>query len=727
MRIWIDAQLPPSIANWINQRYKNVEAKAVRELGLRDALDPEIFEEALCHRQVAKIFLAVLLVIILSPLSIYAQVSPDTLLSYRLDSLVVESVRLRISSANAPLSLETKTRSLREITGSAPTSLASITQHLAGVWVSDRNIASLGERIIIRGVGWRSPWGVRGIQVVLNGIPITVADGSSVTNIIDPAFVTHVELIRGPAGSYWGNSSGGVLYFSTLPNYNKNNHFLLRLYGGSYNSRKVDFRFYKKFAGHRLSAYSSYAYSGGYRQYNASKILRSGVMGSITFSDQSHLEYRGAFAWKPLANYPGSLTARQVKENPQQADQENIATQSGEQATQAQAGFSYYRSTPAGLLTLTAYGIHRDVSNPLPFAIITVNRWAGGFRGSLDKTIHNWDFKIGGEIKFQRDDRVEYENNSGNRGAPTVNQTEKVSNQALFATIKYAPGDFSILGSLRYDRLSFSAYSPAGARIGKRVFHAISPSVGVSYHPGSFTMYSNVSTSFQAPTTSELGNRPGNNPGFNPNLKPENTISLEIGSRGWAFNHFLEYDISLYQMWIRDLLLPYQLKPNGPIYYRNSGKTRHKGINILSAIHPLRNFSFQVAYSLANAKFVKARTLSGEPLKGKFIPGIAEHRVSATLQWLPKPFWLELQGQFVSSYPINNLNTAYNDRYFTVDFKFSYKKIFKNSGVIVTPFININNIFDTQYSGSVVVNASGGDYYLPAPGRNWQTGITFKF
>src|SRR5699024_3194578 len=141
-------------------------------------------------------------------------------------------------------------------------------------------------------------------------------------------------------------------------------------------------------------------------------------------------------------------------------------------------------------------------------AIVTVNRWAGGVRGALDKRIQDWDLKVGGEIKFQNDDRIEYENNSGDRGAPNVDQLEKVSNQALFATANYTPGDFSVLGSLRYDRIVFSANLSDGAQIGERAFHAVSPSVGISYHPGAFTLYSNLSTSFQAPTTSELGNRP---------------------------------------------------------------------------------------------------------------------------------------------------------------------------------------------------------------------------
>src|SRR5699024_9199659 len=120
--------------------------------------------------------------------------------------------------------------------------------------------------------------------------------------------------------------------------------------------------------------------------------------------------------------------------------------------------------------------------------------------------------------------------------------------------------------------------------------------------------------------------------------------------------------------------------------YHNSGKTRHNGINILAIVHLRRNLSFQTAYSLTNAKFVKAQTLDGKSLKGKSIPGVAKHRLSASLQWLPHLFWIELQGQFVSSYPVNNLNTAYNGCYFTVDFKLSYKEVFNHSGVKMTPF-----------------------------------------
>jgi len=45
MKIWVNAQLPPAIANWISENF-NVEAVAVRELNLREATDLEIFAAA---------------------------------------------------------------------------------------------------------------------------------------------------------------------------------------------------------------------------------------------------------------------------------------------------------------------------------------------------------------------------------------------------------------------------------------------------------------------------------------------------------------------------------------------------------------------------------------------------------------------------------------------------------------------------------------------------------
>ena len=44
--IWIDAQLSPALAAWINRNYEEIEAQSVRAVGLRDAGDEEIYRAA---------------------------------------------------------------------------------------------------------------------------------------------------------------------------------------------------------------------------------------------------------------------------------------------------------------------------------------------------------------------------------------------------------------------------------------------------------------------------------------------------------------------------------------------------------------------------------------------------------------------------------------------------------------------------------------------------------
>jgi predicted nuclease of predicted toxin-antitoxin system len=45
MKLWIDAQLPPTLASWVTNNF-GIEALSLRDVGLRDAKDIEIFEAA---------------------------------------------------------------------------------------------------------------------------------------------------------------------------------------------------------------------------------------------------------------------------------------------------------------------------------------------------------------------------------------------------------------------------------------------------------------------------------------------------------------------------------------------------------------------------------------------------------------------------------------------------------------------------------------------------------
>src|SRR5699024_3770629 len=162
--------------------------------------------------------------------------------------------------------------------------------------------------------------------------------------------------------------------------------------------------------------------------------------------------------------------------NPTKASDYFINAGSGKNMNQEQAGLSYILETSAGILNVSGYGTHRDVTNPLPFGIITVNRWAGGLRATLDKQFNKFELQGGAETKLQLDDIVEYENigedGEAQRGAITVNQIEQVLNQALFVNGTYRLGKINLMSGLRYDRLTFSADAPSNQQTGEQIGRA---------------------------------------------------------------------------------------------------------------------------------------------------------------------------------------------------------------------------------------------------------------
>ncbi len=83
--------------------------------------------------------------------------------------------------------------------------------NLPGVVVSNRYNFSLDQRISIRGFGSRSNFGVRGVKILLDGIPQTLPDGQSQLTNVDFANLGRAEVLRGASSSLYGNASGGVI------------------------------------------------------------------------------------------------------------------------------------------------------------------------------------------------------------------------------------------------------------------------------------------------------------------------------------------------------------------------------------------------------------------------------------------------------------------------------------------------------------------------------------
>jgi iron complex outermembrane receptor protein len=275
--------------------------------------------------------------------------------------------------------------------------------------------------------------------------------------------------------------------------------------------------------------------------------------------------------------------------------------------------------------------------------------------------------------------------------------------------------------------------------------HNFSHSIGLSFRPfHHLTLYSNYSTSFQTPTTTELSNNPSGIGGFNKELKPENTSAFEAGIRGIFKVCNLFYNLSLYHYNVKDMLIPYQIGSinSDEVFYRNAGEAINDGIDLLLIWQLLTNLSSKLSYSHMNFRFsnYNVEVLNNDILEyfqlgGKKIPGISpdvlalgvnyQHPAGLTLDfsltWNGSYFTNDFNGPPIGSN--ENFNNFINESFLTADFKLNYNV---NIGhFIANSFFGVNNLFNRKYYGSIVPNAIGNRYFEPSSMRNWYFGLKF--
>ncbi|HEX8298360.1 MAG TPA: TonB-dependent receptor [Rubricoccaceae bacterium] len=641
----------------------------------------------------------------------------------------VEAARSSVTLATAAFSVAVVERTPAERAAAAAGGLDVALRRVPGLTVTGRENPSQGERLVIRGLGARSAFGVRGVQVVLDGVPLTLADGQAVLGIVDPALVRRAEIVRGPASALWGNGSGGVLFLDTLPEVGAA-FATAEATGGAFGLRRLTAEAAAPVGRHRIGLAVSTVEARGYRDYASFATTRARAFGDLRLGRQARLRLTAALEDAPHLDNPGALTADELAADPRQAEARTVETASGKASRQGQAAATLRADTRLAAVTATVYGVARDLDNPLPFAYVAVDRLAGGTRLSADRMLGPVALGLGIDTAVQRDQRSNRTNESGEAGMDLLlDQVETVRTAAGFVRLGLDLGPFGIPGAaldaaLRADRIRFTAADRLladGDQSGSRTLAAVSPQLGIRFRRGAATAYASVSTAFDTPTTTELVNRPDGGGGFNPDVGPQRTLGAEVGVRGLAGR--VLYDVAVYAIGVRDGLAPAD-GADGRTFYTNRARIGHRGAEGAAEWQPAPWARLAVVYTWTRLRFgAGVDAADGTSVQGRAVPGVAEHRIAARA-------FVSRGGAFVAPEIVagsglfaDDLNTVRTPASVVLDVVGGHAGV-RAGQAMVRPFVRIGNVFDGRAVVSVVANARGGRFFEPPAGRSVQAGVS---
>lgn len=660
--------------------------------------------------------------------------APDTAPPVPLPELTVTVLRTPIGVGEAPAAVDAVRRPAAE-RARPGLGLDEAFRGTAGVQVDNRYNFALGNRLSVRGFGARSQFGVRGVRVVIDGIPATLPDGQTTLDHVDPSEIGRVEVVRGPSSSLYGNAAGGVVQLESLPPPSvpfrqefgalSGSDGLLRLSGTtSGRAGRSSYRFTVTRLGY-----------DGYREYASSEnAYLNGHFGYERGEDEFRLVVGGH---RYDARNPGSLSAAQLAEDRTQAHGFNRQQRTGKTGHQAQLGGVWRRRSGERESEVSVHGLARRLENPLPTAIIDLDRAVLGTRALLRSRAvvagREVRWVVGGEFDIQRDDRSNHANQGGGRGELRLDQFETVRAAGAFAQVAARLGGrLRLLGGLRLDAVDFEVEDrfigdgdPDDS--GSRRMHALSPSAGVLYEVADgASVYVNVATSFETPTTTELANRPTGEGGFNPELEPQRATSFEAGLTGrWGAG--LRYQVAAYRARVEDALIPFEVPAApGRLYYRNAGSAVHRGAEASVSIELPSGLSGRFAYTYTDARF-DAYVVGDDRYDGNRIPGVAPYRADLALTYRAAGGWyVGADYRRVSRTPVNDSNRDASPGYQLVDLRAGVDG-FGIGRVELSPFAGVTNLLDEAYNTAVTVNAAGDRFYEPGPGRAVYLGLNVAF
>jgi iron complex outermembrane receptor protein len=672
----------------------------------------------------------------------FAQTLPPEPVSV-LDPITVTAVRREARVFDVPASVDIiDGHTIRD--GNPAINLSETLVRVPGVFAANRQNYAQDLQISSRGFGARAAFGVRGVRLYQDGIPVTMPDGQGQTGSFSLLSAQRVEVLRGPFSTLYGNASGGVIsVFSedgtTPPVFDATGGY------GSYDLWTGGLKLRGVAGPADYTAAGSVFSTNGYRDHSAARRDIFNLKLGYGTPDGTRVTLLGNSQYQPETQDPLGLTRAQWGENPQQVDPVALLFDTRKTINQAMGGVAVdHPLSGHATLHVNAYGGRRAIRQYLSFSgaaptssggVADLDRDFGGFGGRVTWRTQAWGtpltLNIGADANGMKERRQGFVNNNGALGDKRRDEDDTVKSADVFAEAEwtFVPALTATLGVrssvVRYESEDhyINAVNPDDS--GSRRFTNTSPVLGLVWHARpELNLYASYGQGFETPTFAEMAYNPVG-PGLNFGLNPATSQVYEVGLKT-IFRRSQRLNLAGFYIDTEDEIVV-DTAVGGRNTFKNAGSTRRVGAELLWDGALPWGLHGHVALTWIRAEFTQSFLSGVPPLpveSGNRLPGVPPQQAYGELTWTPGGYGglnAAVEVNYVGKIYVNDRNTDAAPAYTVTNLRAGLAQTAGRARF--TEFVRVNNVFDRKYAGSVIVGDNNGRFFEPAPGRNWFVGV----
>lgn len=661
----------------------------------------------------------------------YAQNTP-------LQEMVITATRQDAQLGDVPASVSVISQDSIQL-GQPQLSLAESINGIPGLFAQNQSNFAQDLRVSIRGAGSRASFGIRGIQIYLDGIPATTTDGQGGVDDIDLGSAQRIEVIRGPASALYGSSSGGVINLTS--------------------EKGPETPFVQVSATRGAFDMGKYQLKTGGRAGEVNYMINLSRLDMEGYRDNADVEHdmlNSRFDYQPspdsnmtiifnavdspVANDPGGINAADVAADRTQARDANITYAGGEALDQQRLGIIYTADlSESQSITVRNFYLWRDFKTFLPFESEGVSAFERFFSGGGVKYDQSSELAglpnqvtVGIDYSFQRDDRTRYNNLQGVQGSMTQDQGEHADGYGIYVRNDTQINErLNLVVGGRFDGLKLSIndrFLANADQSGTLEFHEFSPMIGLTYALAeNIRFYGKYGTAFETPTFTEIAG-PGGDlgdagislSGFS-DVKAQQARSLEVGLRGQVASS-LDFDLVVYTMTVDDEVVNTATLGSRGVF--ENADTDRFGFEAMGIYAVSDQLQLTGSYTFSDFTFDNFPTNTAA--EGNDLPLIPQHQFFTELKYQSGTgLFAILDYQWIDEIYTNNSNTATSDAYGVANLRLGHS--FNSNNLRIQPFIGVKNLTDETYNDNARPNAFGGRFYEPAPERNIYAGANIRY